>query len=881
METDPNEFEDAGDNELIEAVRGGSTAAYGVLYERHSAAAHSMARQVANDSSEADDLVSEAFAKVLTGLRSGQGPNTAFRAYLLTAVRRTAYDRTRKERRVRYSADVGAEDGADVSVPFTDTAVAGLERSLAAQAFNRLPERWQTVLWHLEIEGESPSEVAPILGLTSNGVSALAYRAREGLRQAYLQVHLGQLDSDEAGSQQCRATADRLGQWTRGGLSKRESAQVDTHLDSCTNCRALAAELGDVNGGLRLVVAPFVLGTSAAGYLAGNSGTAAAAGLAAGGAGSTGAAGASGAASSLPRQIVGTTASAAAMVVAVALGLASGGQPPTPAAAAPPTSEQPTPRPEPPAPEQPSRQPRQPSEPSPPPRPSPEPSQPSEQPPPSAPEPGEPNLVASGPGQPVRLIAGGDPAELPLTIGNNGSGISEQITVLLALPRGISARVPGASDAAERSGNEAASTEPAWVTARSASARNAVVPASVGNSAGGALPVEPAVSGSNGTDPGLGCASEERSMTCTTERGLRPGEELRLDFRVRADSTARSGEVAVNITSAGGLSLSLAEVRVRVKPRTEPGITLTTDGWSGVFPWSGSRVRAHARNTGDTTGTARVVFELPEDTRAVTIPSECERAGSTVRCSERLRPAETAEFVLWLCDSRWLSARPLSEAGLLDESPTEWLRPTRLTVSAELAEARDSERVTLEPWWSRLPDYWDLPEHWDLPEPLDLSEHGELSDDSTSTERRPSGSEDPGSGDDESQPTEQGRGSTNSESEHRERSEPSAESEPKQDAEPEGPAGNGAEQSGGSPHGKPPSLDVPGTGASTPAPPTAEHEGITGPEPPESTEEPESRAPEPSEGPGEREPADSATEDPPGFDPENFLGGLLYVGTGD
>ncbi|SDO90046.1 RNA polymerase sigma factor, sigma-70 family [Actinopolyspora xinjiangensis] len=696
MGTVPDEFEDAGDNELIEAVRSGSTAAYGVLYERHSFAAHSMARQVANDSSEADDLVSEAFAKVLTGLRSGQGPNTAFRAYLLTAVRRTAYDRTRKDRKLRYSADVGAEEGADVSVPFTDPAVAGLERSLAAQAFARLPERWQTVLWHLEIEGESPAEVAPVLGLTANGVSALAYRAREGLRQAYLQVHLGQLETTEEDAEHCRATAQRLGAWTRGGLSKRESAQVDTHLDSCTRCRALAAELGDINGGLRLVVAPFVLGSSAAGYLAGGSGTAAATGVTAAG-GTAGAAGAAGAATSLPRQVLGTTASTAAMVVAVALGLAAGGQPPNPAAASPPpperpVPEEPTPRPEPPAP-QPS--PERPPVPEPPPEPSPE------QAPPRAPTPGEPNLVASGPGQPVHLVAGGDPADLPITIRNNGEGLSEPITARLSLPEGIGARLPGATNA-PGSEDEAAGTGPAWVTARSARAASIASPA----------PREEASSPTDGTPPRVGCTSTGDSLTCVSARGLRPDEELRLGFRVRADHTARSGEVAVDITSAGGLSLSLAEVRVRVKPRTEPGIALETSSWSGVFPWSGSRVHAHARNTGDTTGRASVVFELPEGLRAVGVPEHCERTGSNLRCSEELRPGRTADFAVWLCDSRWLTFHPLSEEELASESPADWLRPTSIPVRAELGKATDSARITLRPWWSRLPDHWKFPDSW-------------------------------------------------------------------------------------------------------------------------------------------------------------------------
>ena len=72
------------------------------------------------------------------------------------------------------------------------------------QAFASLPERWQLVLWHTEVEGRSAAEVAPILGLAPNAVAALAYRAREGLRQAYLNAHI------HAGPPEaCRPTIDR------------------------------------------------------------------------------------------------------------------------------------------------------------------------------------------------------------------------------------------------------------------------------------------------------------------------------------------------------------------------------------------------------------------------------------------------------------------------------------------------------------------------------------------------------------------------------------------------------------------------------------------------------------------------------------------------
>src|SRR5829696_3846028 len=255
------ELDEPSDAELIDSVRSGDNDAYAVLYRRHAGSAVALARQLTGSAAEADDLVAEAFAKVLITLRAGGGPDTAFRAYLLTTLRNTLYDRARRDRRVELSDDMTRHDR---GVQWEDTAVARLESSLAARAFNRLPERWQTVLWHTEVEQESPAQVAPLLGLTPNGVAALAYRAREGLRQAYLQEHL----TDVAG-EECRYTVERLGAWARDGLSKREQDRVEEHLAGCGRCRVLAAELEEVNSGLRGILAPLVLGAGAAAYLAG------------------------------------------------------------------------------------------------------------------------------------------------------------------------------------------------------------------------------------------------------------------------------------------------------------------------------------------------------------------------------------------------------------------------------------------------------------------------------------------------------------------------------------------------------------------------------------------------------------------------------------
>jgi len=310
---EPDEPLEPGDAELIEAVRSGDLEAYGLLYRRHAGAATIFARQLTGSWAEADDLVAEAFAKVLDMLRTGGGPGAAFRAYLLTTLRNAFYDRIRRDKRLEWSDDMSRHDP---GVPWEDTAVAGLESRLAARAFQRLPERWQTVLWHTEIEQESPAEVAPMLGLTPNGVAALAYRAREGLRQAYLQEHLA---GGIAGEH--RATVNRLGAWARGGLTARQRARVEKHLATCADCRALANELEHVNSGLRSVVAPLLLVTAAAGgYLAAHAAPADAAGAAA-----TGGAAASAAAGAAAQGAATGGATAGGVAATGAAGAAAGG----------------------------------------------------------------------------------------------------------------------------------------------------------------------------------------------------------------------------------------------------------------------------------------------------------------------------------------------------------------------------------------------------------------------------------------------------------------------------------------------------------------------------------------------------------------------------
>jgi len=254
----PDEVTDDGpsDAELIDRVRAGDLEAFDPLFVRHSRSALLHARHWARGEAAAEDLRAEAFTRVLYAIRNGNGPTESFRPYLLTTMRNVASDWAQGDRRVQLLPDMVDMVGPGED---EDPVIAALERSLAGQAFMALPERWQLVLWHTEVEQEGPSQVAPLLGIEPGAVAALAYRAREGLKQAYLQAHI-----TEVGKESCRPFAEKLGTHTRGRLGRREAAKVHRHVHGCVECTALFAMLKYINSHIGAVVAPAVMGGAVA-----------------------------------------------------------------------------------------------------------------------------------------------------------------------------------------------------------------------------------------------------------------------------------------------------------------------------------------------------------------------------------------------------------------------------------------------------------------------------------------------------------------------------------------------------------------------------------------------------------------------------------------
>ncbi|OEV13080.1 hypothetical protein AN218_05285, partial [Streptomyces nanshensis] len=110
--------------------------------------------------------------------------------------------------------------------------------SVTARAFERLPARSQTVLWHVEVEHDDVAVVQQLLGAEPEDVALLNRRARRELYTAYVSLH-----QDETTDDACRRLHRML-------LAYAEQTTMNTpedlvaHLGSCAHCSRAVDDLG-------------------------------------------------------------------------------------------------------------------------------------------------------------------------------------------------------------------------------------------------------------------------------------------------------------------------------------------------------------------------------------------------------------------------------------------------------------------------------------------------------------------------------------------------------------------------------------------------------------------------------------------------------------
>ena len=221
----------AAEDGLLSRARANDTEALSELYRTHVAAARRVALSV-NRRLDVDDVANEAFIAVMTAFASGHGPVENFRGYFFTAVRHEA---ERQSRRAAHETPVDVvPDSRAVAAVDGGTA----DRDLMRRMMGRLSREHAETLWSTAVEGETPSSLSS--GTTAaSTLAALAYRAREGLRRAYLVEEIAPTDRDDY--------TLLIPEFVRGKMSRGRQARMTVHLANCTVCAGVHARLIDVD----------------------------------------------------------------------------------------------------------------------------------------------------------------------------------------------------------------------------------------------------------------------------------------------------------------------------------------------------------------------------------------------------------------------------------------------------------------------------------------------------------------------------------------------------------------------------------------------------------------------------------------------------------
>jgi RNA polymerase sigma-70 factor (ECF subfamily) len=167
--------------EVLAAARAGAPWAFEVVYRDLAPAVTAYLRL--HGAAEPDDLASETFIGVLTGLSAFAGDEAALRAWVFTIAHRRLVDDWRRRSRRPQVSDDGAEVlesrvGGDVE---TD-ALANLGTEMVLERCNGLPADQRTVVL-LRILGDLTIEqVAGVMGRSVPSVKALQRRGLNTLR---------------------------------------------------------------------------------------------------------------------------------------------------------------------------------------------------------------------------------------------------------------------------------------------------------------------------------------------------------------------------------------------------------------------------------------------------------------------------------------------------------------------------------------------------------------------------------------------------------------------------------------------------------------------------------------------------------------------------
>lgn len=250
----PHGGESAGGEGTAGAVAVARTSAYAELYRTRNRQLIAYATALTGSPQAAEDLVAEAHFRVWRRLRAGHEVDNV-PAYLTTTVRNLAAGLGHAQREI-------ARDWNELPTAPANASDAGPEQrashvDLLTRLLKELPERWATALWYAEVEDLPMEGVGAHIGASASTAAVVVTRARERLRQAFLQATTSQpaAPADDA----CAEYWQLMPSVVRGTASMRRTRKVNEHTDECPDCRARLLALTEANTRLPILLGPALL----------------------------------------------------------------------------------------------------------------------------------------------------------------------------------------------------------------------------------------------------------------------------------------------------------------------------------------------------------------------------------------------------------------------------------------------------------------------------------------------------------------------------------------------------------------------------------------------------------------------------------------------
>jgi RNA polymerase sigma-70 factor, ECF subfamily len=174
---------DRADVEAMSRLQCGDVTALTVLYEAHGRTAYGLALKIVRDTAEAEDVVQDAFVAVVKRADQYHPARGTVAAWLITAVRNLALDRSRRRTRRHQIVETGlrheeTDAPADPERSFRELQ----DQARMREALSELPVAQRETLEIAFFEGLSYPEIAAREGVPLGTVKSRAARALHALK---------------------------------------------------------------------------------------------------------------------------------------------------------------------------------------------------------------------------------------------------------------------------------------------------------------------------------------------------------------------------------------------------------------------------------------------------------------------------------------------------------------------------------------------------------------------------------------------------------------------------------------------------------------------------------------------------------------------------